>query len=73
MGRGSALFETIRKHGRMPGFAGLADLGERLFDEAMVVCESEREAAAMASADLIALLERSRTATLRPVDRPSPA
>ena len=73
MSRRAALFETIRKHGTKHGLAGLADLGERLFDEAMVVCDSEVEAAAMASAGLIALLERSRPAAGRPIEQPVPA
>jgi hypothetical protein len=73
MSRRSALFETIWKHGQKHGLAGLAALGERLFDEAMVTCDSESEAAAMASAGLIALLERSRPAAGRPVGPPVPA
>lgn len=60
MGRKPGLVETIRKQAVKAGLAGVADLGERLFDEAMLVCDSEREAAVMASASLISWLERGR-------------
>jgi hypothetical protein len=60
MGRKPGLVETIRYRGVRAGLAGLADVGERLFDEAMLMCDSEREAAAMATASLISWLERGR-------------
>lgn len=68
MGRWSAQSRRIREQGTKKGLAGLADLGERLFEEALVTCESEREAAAMASAGLLAHLERRRTAPARPAE-----
>lgn len=60
MSRSPGLVETIRNKTVKAGLAGVADLGERLFDEAMLVCDSERDAAAMASASLISWLERGR-------------
>jgi hypothetical protein len=60
MGRKPGLVETIRNRSVKAGLAGVADLGERLFDEAMLICDSEHEAAAMATASLISWLERGR-------------
>lgn len=60
MSRRPGLVETLRNRAVKAGLAGVADLGERLFDEAMLVCDTEREAAAMASASLISWLERGR-------------
>lgn len=48
-------------------YAALAELSRSLFDDALVTCDDEREAAFVASARLMNLMERKR----KTVDRSS--
>lgn len=41
-------------------YAVLSELSRSLFDDAMVICDDEREAAFLASAKLLRLLEKKR-------------
>ena len=67
MGHNAGPLVTLRQQREKAGLAGVAELGERLFDEALRFCENEREAAALASATLISRLERGRRVAAGPV------
>lgn len=49
-------------------FEAVADLGESFYDEALQICDDEREAAFLASATLLSALEREQVLR-RPVKR----
>lgn len=51
-------------------FGALATLGERIYSEALCLCDSEQEAAALASAHLVRSLEEDRRVTRRTSVRP---
>ncbi len=58
--QGTSRHGSVRRAGARALYEAVGALGERMYTEALCLCDSEKEAAAWASANLVRSLEEKR-------------